>query len=44
MRSMHDEAEALTDQLSVASFGRTLHHARVRGLQRGAAAIHAALP
>jgi hypothetical protein len=40
----HDEAEALTDQLSVASFGRALDHDRFEEFKAGVAAIHAALP
>ena len=40
----HDEAEALTDQLSVASFCRALDHDRFEQFNAGVAAIHAALP
>jgi hypothetical protein len=40
----HDEAEALTDQLSVASLSRALDHDRFEEFNAGVAAIHAALP
>jgi hypothetical protein len=44
IRYKHEEAEALTDQLSVASFGRALAHDRFEEFNAGVAAIHAALP
>jgi hypothetical protein len=44
IRFKHDEAEALTDQLSVASFSRALDPDRFEEFAAGVAAIHAALP
>lgn len=44
IRYKHDEAEALTDQLSVASFTRALDADRFEAFQSGVAAMHAALP
>lgn len=44
IRFKHDEAEALTDQLSVASFSRALDSDRFEEFDAGVAALHAALP
>jgi hypothetical protein len=44
IRFKHDEAEALTDQLSVASFSRALDRDLFEEFDAGVAAIHAALP
>jgi hypothetical protein len=44
IRFKHDEAEALTDQLSEASFSRALPHDRFGEFEAGVAAVHAALP
>jgi hypothetical protein len=44
IRSKHDEAEAMTDQLSVASFNRALGRDAFEEFEAGVAAIHAALP
>jgi hypothetical protein len=44
IRHKHDEAEAMTDQLSVASFSRALGRDRFEEFEAGVAAVHAALP
>jgi hypothetical protein len=44
IRHKHDEAEDLTDQLSVASFSSALSPDRFEEFAAGVAAIHAALP
>jgi hypothetical protein len=44
IRFKHDEAEALTDQLSVASFSRALDRDLFEEFDAGVAAMHAALP
>jgi hypothetical protein len=44
IRFQHDEAEALTDQLSVTSLRRALSPDRFDEFTAGVAAIHAALP
>ena len=44
IRFKHDEVEALTDQLSVASFSRALDRDRFDAFEAGVAAMHAALP
>jgi hypothetical protein len=44
IRFKHDEAEALTDQRSVASFTRALDADRFEQFEAGVVAVHAALP
>ena len=44
IRYKHDEAEAMTDQLSVASFTRALDRDRFEAFEAGVAAVKAALP
>jgi hypothetical protein len=44
IRHKHDEAEAMTDHLSVASFRRALGPDQYDAFASGVAAIHAALP
>jgi hypothetical protein len=44
IRFKHEEAEGMTDQLSVASFTRALDRDRFAEFEAGVAAIHAALP
>jgi hypothetical protein len=44
IRHKHDEAEALTDQLCVASFSRALDRGKFEEFEAGVAAVHAALP
>lgn len=44
IRFKHDDAEAITDQLSVASFRRALDPDRFEEFEAGVAAVHAALP
>jgi hypothetical protein len=44
IRHKHDEAEAMTDQLSVASFSQALDRDRFEEFEAGVAAVKAALP
>jgi hypothetical protein len=44
IRHKHDEAEAITDRLSVASFSRALDRDKFEEFEAGVAAVHAALP
>jgi hypothetical protein len=44
IRHKHDEAEALTDRLSVASFSRALDRDRFEAFEGGVTAVKAALP
>jgi hypothetical protein len=44
LRHKHDEAEAMTDQLSVASFSRALDRDKFEEFEAGVAVVHAALP
>jgi hypothetical protein len=44
IKHKHDEAEAITDQLSVASFSRALARDQFEAFEAGVAAVRAALP